>query len=68
MQAVGGWPTGPADSMLDSLLAAVEQEIDDADDSTERTRLEQFRDAASDMGRELLLRVMTEAATGRLPH
>lgn len=67
LQAVGGWPTGPADGMLESLLAAIEHEISEADGDV-RTRLERFRDAAAGMGRELAIRVLTEAAAGRVPH
>jgi hypothetical protein len=66
LQLVAGWPTGPAEAMMNALLESIEQQIQGATSEEQRTRLERFREAATGMGRELLLRVLTQAATGQI--
>jgi hypothetical protein len=61
-----GWPTGPAEAMMVALLESIEQQIQSATSDEQRTRLERFREATTGMGRELLLRVLTQAATGQI--
>jgi hypothetical protein len=42
LQLVGGWPTGPAEAMMVSLLASIEKQIEAATTDEQRTRLERF--------------------------
>jgi hypothetical protein len=67
-QAVRGWPSGSADTYIEALIAALEKQISVTADPDEKGKLEGIRDGLLSIGREVLVRVVTEAAsTGRVP-
>lgn len=55
-RAVGEWPP---ENQYDAFVAIVEQQIEDSSTEDERTRLEQMRDAALGVGRDVLTSVLS---------
>jgi len=66
LRAVGLWPT--PDSIVDRLLASIDEEIAAAPDGDSRGRLTRARQALGDISREVLIRVAAGWASGELPH
>jgi hypothetical protein len=63
---VAGWPATTAEAAAGSLLAALEQAIDETDEPERRSKLERLRDVALDVGQNTLTEVMTRVITGGL--
>ena len=62
-RAVGQWPR---EDQFDAFMAVVEQQIAEAPSEEERTRLEQVRDAALGVGRDVLSSVLSAWARGQI--
>jgi hypothetical protein len=62
LQVTAGWPTGPGDALLASLLAEVERRIATTESAEERSSLERFRDFAVGVGRDVLVSVLSAYA------
>jgi hypothetical protein len=62
LQVTAGWPTGPGDALLSSLLAEVERRIATTASAEERSALERFRDFALGVGRDVLVGVLSAYA------
>jgi hypothetical protein len=65
LQEVAGWPKPGADT-YDLTLAAIDRLIDEAPNADERGRLEKLRDGVVGVGRDVLVNVLSRAATGGL--
>lgn len=63
LQAVGGWPATSADAAAKALLAALDEQIADAE-GEEKTKLEGFRERAADVGQGLLTELMRRVIFG----
>jgi hypothetical protein len=64
LQQVRAWPMpGGGDEAVAKLLAILDQRITETDDEDERTRLERFRGATLDVGKEVLTSVLSKMAT-----
>lgn len=65
LQQVRAWPmAGTGDEAMAKLLAILEQRIAETEDEEERTRLQRFRDAGEDVGKDVLASVLSKMATG----
>jgi hypothetical protein len=62
LQVTAGWPTGPGDALLSSLMLEVNRRIETAASVEERTALERFRDFALGVGRDVLVSVLSAYA------
>ncbi len=60
----GQWPSG---DLYESLLAVLRADIERTDDPEKKTKLQAMRDAASSIGRDVVVEVLTRVATGQLP-
>jgi len=65
-RAVGQWPS--PETMADRLLAALETTVEQEDDPVRKGRLRAAADAVAGIGRDVLVSVLSAAATGALPH
>jgi hypothetical protein len=61
LQRVAGWPAGPGDAMLASLVAELDRRIATAG-GDERSTLERFRDFAVGAGHDVLVAVLAGMA------
>ncbi|HEY6695766.1 MAG TPA: hypothetical protein VI006_23135 [Solirubrobacteraceae bacterium] len=64
LQVVAGWPATTAEAAAGSLLAALEQAIEEADEPERRSKLERLRDVAVDVGQGTLTEVLKHVITG----
>ena len=64
LQLVANWPSGPGDALAAALLKALDERIGETQSDEEHTRLEEFRDAARDVGVNTLSSVLAKLATG----
>ncbi|MGH2957134.1 MAG: hypothetical protein ACRDL6_09085 [Solirubrobacterales bacterium] len=64
LQLVANWPSGPGDALAAALLRALDDRIAETDSEEERTRLEELREAARDVGVNTLSSVLAKLATG----
>ena len=65
-RAVGQWPS--PESMTDRLLAALDSAAEQEEDPARKSRLRSAADAVAGIGRDVLVNVITAAATGAIPH
>ena len=61
-QLVGAWPSG--ESGADRLIALLEREIANAPTDVQRTKLQDFRDGAAGVGRDVLVALVAKMLTG----
>jgi hypothetical protein len=66
LQVVGGWPATTAEAAAGSLLAALEQAINETDEPERRSKLERLREVALDVGQGTLTEVLKHVITGGL--
>jgi hypothetical protein len=67
MQLLGGWPQ-PDSTLTQQFMAAVAEAGESSEDGEERTRLQEFRDAAGRVGESTLAAILAKLATGGVPH
>lgn len=65
-RVVGQWQT--PDAVTDRLLAALNEAAEHEEDPAKRSRLRSAADAVTGIGRDVLVNVITAAATGAIPH
>ncbi len=61
-EIVAGWPSGPGDDLLSSLIAEIDRRIQAADTEEEKSRLQRFRDFAVGVGRDVFVSVLSSYA------
>lgn len=65
-RAVGQWPS--PETMADRILAALETTVEQEEDPVRKGRIRAAADAVAGIGRDVLVSVLSAAATGALPH
>ena len=65
-RAVGRWPSH--ETMAARLLAALEAAVEQEEDPVRKGRLRAAAEAVAGIGRDVLVSVLSAAATGALPH
>jgi len=65
-RAVGQWPS--IDTFSDRLVAALRDAADNESDPVKKNKLRSATDAVTGMGRDIIVGVVTAAASGALPH
>ncbi|MBA3262223.1 MAG: hypothetical protein H0T69_07110 [Thermoleophilaceae bacterium] len=66
LEVVGGWPATTAEAASAALLAALDREIAETDEPVKRGKLEQLRDAATEVGTSALAQVLGHILKGQL--
>ncbi len=66
LQVFAGWPSGPADDVVEDLASAIQAEIDKAADPDEKSRLVQLRDGVLGIGRDPFLHWAEQKVSGAL--
>jgi hypothetical protein len=66
LQVVAGWPATTAEAAAGSLLAALEQAIEETDEPERKSKLERLREVALDVGQGTLAQVLKHVITGGL--
>ncbi len=65
-RAVGQWPS--PETFADRLLVALETTVEQEEDPVRKGRLRTAADPVAGIGRDVLVSVLSAAATGALPH
>ncbi len=65
-RAVGQWPS--PENLSDRLVAALRDAVEHETDPVKKTKLRSAADAVAGMGRDILVGVVTAAASGAIPH
>jgi hypothetical protein len=66
LQVFAGWPSGPADDVVEDLASAIQAEIDKTADPDEKSRLVQLRNGVLGIGRDLFLHWAEQKVSGAL--